>query len=459
MKQHLILSLLATLIYSCKTNPKIDYVSLSGKAENAQTDKIVITNGHYKKELTIGTEGTFSDTLKLSETGFYTLSIGRERTYVYLKNGDNLNLTLDAYQFDETLSFTGEGSDENNYLVAKQLNIEKYTSNSQEFYSLDETSFKARVDSLKTFNASLLEANSNIDPDFVSIETKNLVYDSYSLLNNYKDYHGRYADIENYEVPENFLPKELKNLDFTDAEAYRTSTSYKKMAFNGFLNDLFDEIGDDYLYATTDDLKSVSTIEIPDLKNDVAQYLGTFLVSPGNPNMQSVYEFFISNANSNSTKEKITEVYNKGKDLAKGKPSPQFSNYENHKGGDLSLSDLKGKYVYIDVWATWCGPCKREIPSLKMVEQQFHGKNIEFVSTSIDVANDHDKWVAMVNEMSLGGTQLFADNDWNSQFIKDYGIEGIPRFILLDPDGNIVSADAPRPSNPRLVELLNSLDI
>ena len=230
------------------------------------------------------------------------------------------------------------------------------------------------------------------------------------------------------------------------------------MAFNSTLNDLFETIGDDYLNTSPEELKGVTQIEIPQLKDDVVRYLGGFLVSPGNPYMQEVYDFFMANTNSQLIKTKIEEAYEKGKELMKGTPSPQFSNYENHKGGTMSLADLKGKYVYIDVWATWCGPCKREIPSLKEVEQQFHGKNIEFVSTSIDVARDHDKWVKMVTDMSLVGNQLFADDDWNSKFIKDYGIKGIPRFILVDPEGNIVSADAPRPSNPRLVELLNSLD-
>lgn len=93
------------------------------------------------------------------------------------------------------------------------------------------------------------------------------------------------------------------------------------------------------------------------------------------------------------------------------------------------------------------------------MKTQFHGKNIEFVSTSIDVAKDHDAWVEMVKEKELGGIQLFADNDWKSQFVQDYAIEGIPRFILVDPDGNIVSADAPRPSSPKLVELFKELSI
>ena len=129
------------------------------------------------------------------------------------------------------------------------------------------------------------------------------------------------------------------------------------------------------------------------------------------------------------------------------------------KGGTTSLDDLKGKYVYIDLWATWCNPCKREIPFLQKVEKQFHDKKIEFVSISVDVKKDHEKWKKMVTDKELTGVQLFANDNWNSQFVKDYMVSGIPRFILIDPNGNIVSPDAPRPSSPKLVELLNTLDI
>ncbi len=143
--------------------------------------------------------------------------------------------------------------------------------------------------------------------------------------------------------------------------------------------------------------------------------------------------------------------------LPKGSPSPTFSNYENHAGGTTSLEELKGKYVYIDVWATWCGPCKAEIPHLKQVEADYHDKNIEFVSVSIDRPKDHDKWISMVNDKELKGVQLFADNNWESKFVKDYYIKGIPRFILVDTEGNIISPDAPRPSNPKLREMLNEM--
>lgn len=145
--------------------------------------------------------------------------------------------------------------------------------------------------------------------------------------------------------------------------------------------------------------------------------------------------------------------------FAKGKVSPTFVNYENSNGGTTSLTDLKGKYVYIDVWATWCAPCKREIPHLKSLERQYHDKNIEFVSISVDKPEAHEAWVQMVKDKELGGVQLFADNNFESKFIMEYGINSIPRFILLDPEGNIVDADVARPSNPKLKELFTELGI
>lgn len=154
--------------------------------------------------------------------------------------------------------------------------------------------------------------------------------------------------------------------------------------------------------------------------------------------------------------DRMSESYTR---LGKGKLSPTFTDYENHAGGKTSLSDLKGSYVYIDVWATWCAPCKAEIPALKEIEKEFQAKNIKFVSISVDKDGDYETWKSMVKDEALSGLQLIADNNFESDFIKAYGINAIPRFILIDPDGNIYDADAPRPSNPELKELFISLDI
>jgi thiol-disulfide isomerase/thioredoxin len=147
------------------------------------------------------------------------------------------------------------------------------------------------------------------------------------------------------------------------------------------------------------------------------------------------------------------------KALAKGTQSPEFTNYMNYAGGKSSLKDFRGSYVYIDVWATWCGPCKYEIPFLAKVEEQYHGKNIKFISLSIDNLKDEAKWRAMIKDKKMGGIQLLADKDYESQFVQDYFIYGIPRFILIDPAGKIINYDARRPSEEKLKTILDGLAI
>jgi thiol-disulfide isomerase/thioredoxin len=158
-------------------------------------------------------------------------------------------------------------------------------------------------------------------------------------------------------------------------------------------------------------------------------------------------------------------TYAANRTLGKGKTSPKFVDYINFKGGKKSLDSFKGKYTYIDVWATWCGPCIREIPSLQALEKEYHSKNIAFVSISTDGARRsggsweaaEKKWRDFVKEKQLTGVQLWAGED--SSFQSAYQITGIPRFILVDPQGNIVDANAPRPSDPRLKALFSSLGI
>ncbi len=450
----LLLGLSALAILACKQEPKIDYALVSGNLGDTKAEEVTIKGGDFERKITIGEGGKFADTLKIAENGFYTLSYGKTRSNLYIKIGDSLGVTKEGSE----MVFSGSGTAENNYLANKRENTGKVQGPGSDFYKLDETAYKAKVEEIKNSHKTTLEGITGIDQGFLAAELKNLEYDSYYTLTNYERGHAYYTKKDSFKVSENFLPKAFKELTFDDVTAFNNSQSYQGLAFGNVMDPIFDGL-EDFNSIKPADLAAISDIKIPALKDQVVDYLAKMALSPANNNLKEMYTFLSESTTDAKIKEDIKANYDISAKLVKGKPSPTFANYENHKGGTTSLSDLKGKYVYVDVWATWCGPCKAEIPSLKKVEKEYHGKNIEFVSTSVDVAEDHAKWDAMIKDKELGGIQLMTDQNWKSQFVKEYGINGIPRFILIDPNGNIVSADAPRPSDPKLKDLFNSLEI
>ncbi|WP_140939234.1 TlpA family protein disulfide reductase [Sphingobacterium lumbrici] len=120
----------------------------------------------------------------------------------------------------------------------------------------------------------------------------------------------------------------------------------------------------------------------------------------------------------------------------------------------VSLADFKGKIVLLDVWATWCAPCKAEIPHLKALEKKYEGKEIVFLSVSVDEAKGKQDWLNMLQSQQLGGVQLYAGS-FKNPLTDFYKITTIPRFMIFDPQGKIVSTNAPRPSDPKLKQVLD----
>ncbi len=139
-----------------------------------------------------------------------------------------------------------------------------------------------------------------------------------------------------------------------------------------------------------------------------------------------------------------------------GAPGSDFT-YKDINDKDVSFTDFRGKLVYIDVWAMWCNPCKKEIPFLKELEEEFKGEDIVFVSISMDKPKQLEKWKKFVKEQELTGVQLFADKAFDSKIAKDYKINSIPRFLLFDKEGIIINSDARRPSDPDLKIVLRDL--
>ena len=340
MKNYQILIFSLLLIIACSKKQPTDYLTLSGKIENNKDSLIRIMGREgLVKEIKLNKDGSFKDTLKISQAAIYGFTTESNKNVpVFLKNGFDITIKGDYSDFFETFKFSGEGSQNSNFILA-QIKQSRDLGNPKEILDLQNDQFRKKIDYLKS------------------------TYDS--ILNSYK------------------------NLDST-------------------------------LYANIK------------LQNE-----------------QIITYFEIT--------------YEKNEILGAGKPSPKFENYTDFKGGLKSLSSFKGKYVYIDVWATWCGPCIQQIPFLKEMKQLYKNKNIVFLGISSDEPTRsggswetaEKKWRDFVKQYSLGDVQLWAGKDFNFQ--QDYQINGIPRFILIDPNGNIVDSDAPRPSDPSLKNLLDSV--
>ncbi|MES2410580.1 MAG: TlpA disulfide reductase family protein [Bacteroidota bacterium] len=306
-------------------------MTFQANIENRNGDVIYIKeNKTVVQEIKVNDKGIFQAQFPIKE-GMYLLFDGVEYAELFLKNGYDLKLKMDAKQFDESIKYTGKGEAENNFLAQATVEDSKYSYD--DLLAADEANFNKMADEKKNADYKKLDS-AKLNPNFVALQKE---------------------DIE-------------------------TSLARLKKYYN-------------------------QKLAANKMNNIVA---------------------------------------------------PNFD-YENHKGGTTTLESLKGKYVYVDIWATWCGPCRAEIPSLKKMEAAYHGKNIEFVSVSVDADKDHDKWKTFVTEKELGGIQLFAGKTVLSEFIKTFQVNSIPRFILIDPNGVVVRSDAARPSDPKLQQLLDSL--
>jgi len=454
---------LALILFSCAKEEKPEYTILSGKISNSLDESFKIYGNSFEKEITLNEDGSFTDTLYIAYNGAYR--VGRQP--LYLHQGKNLSFEVDVNQIED-FRFSGDLAVENNYFVQKsKLRKEVLGANLQELYSLEETEFLAKLEELDQKQKELLDTTIFSVEEFKEKELKSLKYQREFTCGRYESYHPYFTQKEDFKVSETF-PKADSSIDYDNAEEFEfsgvygpygqlVSADFEKRVNEEYKKEVEDESIFDEIKYSQALLKIFKTIKSQNIKNALATEIA-YGINPANEMSETIYNELMANVSDENFKTELTEKYNKIKTLVKGNPSPKF-NYENYKGGTTSLDDLKGKFVYIDVWATWCGPCKREIPFLKEVEKQYHGKNIEFVSISIDNVKDHDKWKEFVDKEQLGGIQLFANNAWESQFVKDYAIEGIPRFILVDTEGNIVSADAPRPSDKRLVELLTEIGL
>ena len=400
----IVLIVAAGIYLTMNTETDPNQVTITGEITNPKGELVTFSNQDTTYSTTATANGTFTISFNLDSTTYLNFGHGIETTAMYVHPGDKIKLTIDTELFDETIEYKGSSS--SSFLAKKYLLEEGNDFFGKVYYMSSGEAYKAVLDSFKidVINEfGEITDSAFINSEITSIDEKN----TYFI--------GRQEKLANYSV---------------DVKTYMWETRAIARDFN--------------FYAAIDSLNSI------DFNNMAEQYAAAFQASLNNVTDAE----FIVTAKERITKttdswlERKTAVDNMPKE---GEPAIDF-NYPDIEGNEISLTSFKGKLVYVDVWATWCGPCKAEIPSLQKLESDYHGKDITFMSVSVDT--DKQAWEKMVAEKELGGVQLWADG-W-SKITKDYAIFGIPRFLLFDAKGNVISTNAPRPSSDEIRELLEA---
>lgn len=412
----------------------------------AKTDVVIqLASNDEQKSVKINTKGEGRIEIN-GESQYANLVYKKSKRLIYLDPKLDLTISFDAENLDKKISFNGANAVINTYLNDGKLKTMSYDD-----FKMKENLYIKKVDSLYEENSKVLR-NAQLPEEFTFLEGKRLYYQSNTYLMYYPFYYPYLSKDESYKASENLLKRTEASVEF-DAKLLKIEE------YRSYLKDM--------IMFKADKLESKNS---GDRVADYIQYVEENITDPkirefimygytiesinnkGLDNTEKIIVAFNKHVNNPKYISDLKALSDKWVKIKKGTISPSFS-YLDINGKKVSLADLKGSYVYIDVWATWCSPCRGEIPSLKKLEEQYGAKGIHFVSISCD--QNKKSWESMVKKEGLKGIQLHTGGD--RKFMDEYMINGIPRFILLDREGKIVDANTTRPSDPNTAKTFDTL--
>lgn len=441
-----------TIVAGKIANPKSKVVQL---AYWDGAEKIISTK--------INKDGSFVIKDSFTKPTSFVFAHGEEVTKMFLFPGDSIYLTLDTKMFDESIKYTGKGADVNNYLAKQYLHFENSIESpdfTEKYYRKialsDAQTFTKYTDSLTDVQLNYLNKfKSTLPEPFYDYQFAQVVFGYANDKDNYPLLHYYVRGIEDSAVKvEPTYFNYYNELDIEN-ENYLTSTNFVL-----YLDKLIDHKAksnfkrDSVSYAD----KIVCARFL--LKGNILQKAISEVILQsmdyGTPNeIKEMYALSQSEITDTAIQRTIEEKYKLISSLLPGNIAPPFSLYDKN-GKLVSLSSLKGKVVYLDFWATWCGPCMMELPYAKTLQDSLKTKDIVFLYISVD--EDEKEWKNTIAAKKMQGTHLLAKGIEHEVPVR-YAVNGIPSYYIIGKDGKILNNNPARPSNPKVyTELLEALE-
>ena len=441
-------TILLLLMMLCAVGIKAkDGITVRFDVKNAVLGNVVLVYHQSVNEFPLA-DGKGTAQLSDMDALYAKLFYGEKSRDIYLQSGDDMTVTFDANDFDNTFAVKGGNEKAIDYLGKMQL-----VNLPDESYAMSWPEFKKTKDSKMASVKRLLKVRKFAKDDkFQKMEEGRITYFYANAFLMYPVSHlyltqdtTMVLGDDYYDTLRSYVKEDEDLVDIDEYRNYMIETSH-----------VLDEAGKDIRQYYPKVLAEMNYIgehfDNEKVRESLIHHLAfTYVEGNGTDNiadLQNIYYAYVTSPSLNAIFKQACAKWDKA---AVGCPSPDFKG-EDINGKQMSLRDFRGKYVYIDMWATWCGPCQKELPSLKKLEEKYAGRNIVFVGLSIDA--DKAKWEARVKSGELCGTQLYIGR--GSKFQADYRISGIPRFILLDPNGRIVNPDMTRPSSEDTEKILNA---
>jgi thiol-disulfide isomerase/thioredoxin len=441
-----------------------DVVKLSGKISNQLADSVSVNydNGGIVFEPTVvgaalTKDGQFTLTFSVkqpfTQVSFYH---GNQTTMLVVQPGDDLALTLDGNSFDSSLRYDGKGKEIANFMALDMVAMGgMYDFTGRAYGHLKEggaefeKSLALEQQKETEFYAKYGEG---LPPAFAAWWKNYYIYSAYQVMLNYPFMHEmalKQTNIQTRDVSkENFEVSAHVPMAFNDA--FVSLSSYRQYATAYFMTQLT-QAG--VINSTNDNAKkylqddSVIALVYKHATPKTAELtVGTLIFMHAQNTAAAHNEARIAQFKKRYPKSENIAVLEKRaratNELAEGKPEIDFA-FKTMDGRDMHLSDLKGSVVLIDFWASWCGPCKAQMPASRKLEEHFKDKKVVFLYVSVD--EDADKWKEAIKKYDIKGLHTRVDGVWNAEAVKKYGINGVPSYFIVDKAGNFGVRDVPRP--------------
>lgn len=461
LKSTVYLSILAAVFaVSCTqtAEEKPKYTVIAGTITNAQST--VVQAMHQFQEIALDSlseSGSFHLRFLPEEADYFMLRFDQTGLDLFLSPGDSLYVSFDTEDVAGTFKAENDKALENTFIrQRRKLTNDMQLNDIFSLMALDKDVFENKVDSAykqleAAFNA--FAQQENIDEEFLLLEETDLELGKLSKLHNYPMYHVYVKRITDYEEGEFDIvgvKERVAALDFNDDRKLRNQ-HFEDFANSKVREVIRDAAEKDSTLMTEMGSFNKALFEITDSIFDnqkVKDYLKYSALKAdmeyrGPAKSEALYEQFLATNQTPLYAQKLEEIVVKWESIAPGKEVPDLA-FETMEGEAVKLSDLQGNLVYIDVWATWCGPCIAEHPHWDKLKNEYADKKVAFVTISID--DSREPWKKMVTNKKMEGYQWFAEGAWQSELVKHFMINGIPRFILLDKAGKVLDPSADRPS-------------